>query len=242
MPGMDGDALARIMQNDRGLAGAKVILMTSNRIVGHQRGIAGTLAKPIRRSELLETIRSVLGQPPSAEPTSMAGPTACFPEQARVLLVEDNPTNQLVALAILKKLGVQANSAANGKEAIASLRANRYDLVLMDVQMPEMDGMEATRIIRSGEGAVLDAKIPIIAMTANAMQGDHESCLAAGMDDYLAKPVTPAALATMLNRWLNRSVEQIDSGGGLASPEAMARTLSGIPSVTDPAHSAKSQQ
>jgi CheY-like chemotaxis protein len=239
---MDGDALARIMQNDRGLAGAKVLLMTSKRIVGHQRGIAGTLAKPVRRSELLESLRSILGQTPSTLPATAAGPGACFPEQARVLLVEDNPTNQLVALAILKKLGVQASSAANGKEAIASLRSNRYDLVLMDVQMPEMDGVEATRLIRSDPGAVLDAKIPIIAMTANAMQGDHESCLAAGMDDYLAKPVTPAALAAMLSRWLNRPAGLPGSGEHETSPETMAKTLSGMPSVANPSHSAKSQQ
>jgi CheY-like chemotaxis protein/HPt (histidine-containing phosphotransfer) domain-containing protein len=122
---------------------------------------------------------------------------------ARVLLVEDNTTNQLVALAILHKLGIRVDAVGDGKEAISSLRSIPYSLVLMDVQMPVMDGLEATRVIRSGEGGVLNPRVPIIAMTANAMQGDREKCLAAGMDDYVPKPVTASGLASVVAHWLS---------------------------------------
>jgi signal transduction histidine kinase/HPt (histidine-containing phosphotransfer) domain-containing protein len=120
----------------------------------------------------------------------------------RVLLAEDNLTNQQVAQAILRKLGLRADAVANGREALLALRNIPYDLVLMDVQMPEMDGLEATRAIRAAGDGVLNPGIPIIAMTAHAMQGDHEKCLAAGMDDYISKPVTPAGLSVLIEKWL----------------------------------------
>jgi PAS domain S-box-containing protein len=208
MPGIDGDAFVRIIRNDQRLAATKVILMTAEDSPSHpkaleKRGLNCSLVKPIRRSELREGLALAFGQAPAPAPPLRPTTVLHKAQSARVLLVEDNPTNQLVALAILKKLGIQADATGNGKEAIAALRTIPYDLVLMDVQMPEMDGMEATRIIRSGEGAVLNAKVPVIAMTANAMQGDRDDCMAAGMDDYLPKPVTPAALATMVERWLS---------------------------------------
>jgi CheY-like chemotaxis protein/HPt (histidine-containing phosphotransfer) domain-containing protein len=120
----------------------------------------------------------------------------------RLLLAEDNSTNQLVALGILKKLGQSADIVANGVEALKALEVIPYDLVLMDVQMPKMDGLETTRHIRDTQSAVLDHNIPIIAMTAHAMQGDHERCMASGMNDYISKPVDLQALAEVLNRWL----------------------------------------
>jgi signal transduction histidine kinase/CheY-like chemotaxis protein len=120
----------------------------------------------------------------------------------RVLLAEDNITNQQVALGMLSKLGIRADVVANGREAVAALRIIPYDLVLMDVQMPEMDGFAATRAIRSGEGETINRAIPIIAMTAHAMLGDREMCLNAGMDDYIAKPVTPADLSALFRKWL----------------------------------------
>jgi CheY-like chemotaxis protein len=125
--------------------------------------------------------------------------------KARILLAEDNITNQKVALGILKKLGLRADAVANGVEALTALQTLPYDLVLMDVQMPDMDGFEATKRIRSGK--VDDAhhsslSLPIIAMTANAMQGDRERCLEAGMNDYITKPVSPKALADVLELWL----------------------------------------
>jgi CheY-like chemotaxis protein/HPt (histidine-containing phosphotransfer) domain-containing protein len=122
----------------------------------------------------------------------------------RILLAEDNITNQQVALGILKKLGLRADAVANGVEAVKALEALPYDLVLMDVQMPEMDGFEATCQIRNPHSAVRNHRIPIIAMTAGAMQGDREKCLEAGMNDYVAKPISPQALAEALEKWLPR--------------------------------------
>ena len=119
----------------------------------------------------------------------------------RVLVAEDNITNQQVALGILRKLGYHADAVANGREVLEALRSIPYDLVLMDVQMPEMDGLEAARRLRLATDEVLNRSIPIIAMTARAMQGDREKCLAAGMNDYISKPVTPATLSRVLERW-----------------------------------------
>ena len=126
----------------------------------------------------------------------------------RILLAEDNPTNQLVARKILEKLGFAVDTVANGLEALNVLAGAAYDVVLMDCQMPELDGYEATRRIRKGNGAVLNPNVPIIAMTANAMRGDREQCIEAGMNDYLAKPVDPAVLERMLDRWLSGKGDQ----------------------------------
>ena len=125
---------------------------------------------------------------------------------ARILLAEDNVTNQKVALGVLKKLSLQVDPVANGIEAIAALETHHYDLVLMDVQMPEMDGLSATRIIRDPRSAVLDHDVPIIAMTANAMDSDREHCLAAGMNGYIVKPIVRKALFEALDTWLPQLV------------------------------------
>ena len=139
--------------------------------------------------------------PPSFSDLPKESPVRNF----RILLAEDSPTNQLVALGMLSKLGFKVDAVANGREAVEALRTKDYDLVLMDVQMPGMDGFEATRLIRSPKGQTKHPQIPILAMTAYAMVGDREECLRAGMDDYIAKPVSPAALATLLKKWIEKS-------------------------------------
>ena len=140
-------------------------------------------------------------------PTGRARLPAVCRRGARILVAEDNLVNQEVALGILRKLGLRADAVGNGAEAVQSLKTLPYDLVLMDMQMPEMDGLEATRVIRDAGSAVPDHRIPIIAMTANAVLGDRERCLAAGMNDYLTKPVSPQALIEALNTWLPKAGE-----------------------------------
>jgi len=137
---------------------------------------------------------------------------------ARVLLAEDSIINQQVALSILKKLGLRADAVADGAEAVKALEAIPYDLVLMDVQMPEMDGLVATRVIRDPSSAVRNHHVPIVAMTAHAMPGDLEKCLAAGMDDYVTKPVFPQSLVEVLLKWLPPRPEQAGSGPMRSAP------------------------
>lgn len=140
------------------------------------------------------------------KPESKSAEEIIWPSDTRILLVEDNPTNQIVARGMLSILGLEADVAFNGIEALEAVRmaaqTKSYTLILMDCQMPEMDGYEATRAIREGQGGEKNSKIPIIAMTANAMQGDREKCIATGMDDYLAKPVNLQALESMLKKWI----------------------------------------
>jgi CheY-like chemotaxis protein len=120
----------------------------------------------------------------------------------RLLLVEDNPVNQKVALVNLKKLGFDVQVAGNGREALIALAGNRFDLILMDCQMPEMDGFEATRAIRQREEQSAARRVPIVALTANALEGDREQCISVGMDDYLTKPFKQEQLREVLDRWL----------------------------------------
>ena len=136
-----------------------------------------------------------------------------------------------MALGILKKLGLRADAVANGAEALKALETIPYDLVLMDVQMPEMDGFEATRHIRNPRSAVQNHQIPIIAMTAHAMQGDRERCLEAGMNDYVTKPVSPQALAEALDKWLPKEERELpkarnDQRDGSAADVSILRVSS----------------
>ncbi len=146
------------------------------------------------------TLTCPLGTLSPAKP--LAAKEIRLPPGSRILLVEDNLANQKVAGMMLKKLGCETHTVTNGQEALEALVAGAFNLVLMDCQMPVMDGFEATRLIRQNSSGEFDAAIPIIAMTANAMEGDRESCLAAGMDDYLSKPISYATLAATLGRWL----------------------------------------
>ena len=179
----------------------------------------------MRRAALAEVLASVMGPGASGsgvEQSIGAGHAVAesIPRNVRILLAEDNASNQLVAMAMLKRLGYKADVAANGREALEALSRFSYDLVLMDCQMPEMDGLEATRRIRNSTSGALNPQTTIIAMTANVMQGDRELCLRAGMTDYLAKPVQLKDLAQMLERWLPSAEEA--GGGQRAAPEKMA--------------------
>ena len=216
MPGMDGAALARAIRADATLRETRLVLLTSLDEWGHTGdlrplGFAGCLTKPVRQSDLRDCLSVVLADPaatPSA-PDPVAAPplrVSCRRE-ARILVAEDNCVNQEVALGILRKLGLRADAVANGAEAVSALATLPYDLVLMDVQMPEMDGLEAARLIRSPNSAVRRHGIPIIAMTAAAMPGDRERCLAAGMNGYVTKPVSLRALVETLNTWLPQDSE-----------------------------------
>jgi CheY-like chemotaxis protein/HPt (histidine-containing phosphotransfer) domain-containing protein len=174
-------------------------------------GFGAYLVKPTRQSDLFDSLSAVLARSPVPRPASRIVTRHAVREMrrgaVRILLAEDNVTNQDVALGILRKLGLRADLVTNGAEAVRALGTISYDLVLMDVQMPEMDGLEATRRVRDAGSAVLNHAVPIIAMTAHAMRDDRERCLAAGMDDYVTKPIVPEALAQALDRWLPREPE-----------------------------------
>ena len=156
---------------------------------------------------------------PSVHDPGMGGGRAIQPAY-RMLLVEDNATNQNVALKMLKKLGYGADVANNGKEAVDMLKVAPYDLIFMDCMMPVMDGYEATRVIRDPASGVLFPDIPIIAMTAHAMKGDREKCLAAGMNDYISKPFQPSELAGVIERWTGAANGGPDTGNLLPAAPA----------------------
>ena len=214
-PEMDGQVLGRAMYADERLAGTKIVLMTSPGTQGANRsceeiGAAASLVKPIKLQELATALSLVLtghgeAQPVPAPMFGQTEQTAVIPfttRKARILVVDDNIINQKVAVSLLKRLGLRADAVANGAEAVKALELLPYDLVFMDVQMPVMDGFEATRLIRHSQSPVRDHDIPIIALTAHAMQSDRERCLDAGMNDYVSKPISPEALLATLKRWL----------------------------------------
>jgi CheY-like chemotaxis protein len=196
MPEMDGFMLAEQIQHDRQIAGATLVLLTSGGQPGdvarcRELGIPGYLMKPIKQSDLLRAITRVLQLAGPAEPEKPAPGAAAAGTRARplrLLLAEDNAVNQRLAVRLLEKRGHAVAVAGNGKEALALLEQQPFDLVLMDVEMPEMGGFEATAAIRDREKKT-GAHVPIVAMTAHALKGDRERCLAAGMDGYLAKPI-----------------------------------------------------
>jgi signal transduction histidine kinase/CheY-like chemotaxis protein len=220
MPGMDGFELIERIQQSPHPSTATIMMLTS---AGHrgdaarcqELGVAAYLLKPIRQSELREAIARVLGarEQKGAIPliTRYSLQDAREPAAAlRILLAEDNPVNQLLASRLLEKRGHFVAVAGNGREALEALEKDRFDLVFMDVQMPVMDGFEATAAIRKKEGAS-GVRLPIVALTAHAMKGDREKCLAVGMDGYLTKPIRPQELDDVLQGYLTRRVETTEA-------------------------------
>jgi CheY-like chemotaxis protein/HPt (histidine-containing phosphotransfer) domain-containing protein len=212
MAEMDGVELGENIKGNPQLQETILILMSSFAQRGgtvrmEKIGFSGYLSKPLKRWQLEESLRKILALPRGVSlkehaPAILRSPEGVTsPKNERILLVEDTLVNQKVTLKFLEKLGYQADVAETGLEALKAMERAHYDLILMDVQMPEMDGFEATRQIRKKEGASNGGRIPIIAMTAHALKGDRGKCLKAGMDDYLSKPIQPKELAEMLDQW-----------------------------------------
>jgi CheY-like chemotaxis protein/HPt (histidine-containing phosphotransfer) domain-containing protein len=230
MPVMDGIELARHIRGDPRWSGLRLILLSSHddHDGGSERAqlFAAVLTKPLRRAQLFSSVSRVMtlqsgtaGDPPSAGSASASPPGVRA--APRILLVEDNPVNREVAVGMLESLGCKTDAAENGRLAIEAMDTSSYDAVLMDCQMPVMDGLTATGEIRRREQTSGAARVPVIALTANAMEGDRERCLAAGMDDFLSKPFTQQQLATLLRRWLALR----------ALPESERRDLSRVPLI-----------
>jgi PAS domain S-box-containing protein len=195
MPDMDGFSVAERISHDSRYAGIKLVMLTSAgqpEDVARCRklGISAYLTKPIKQSELFDVIVTAIGQPVIERPRAPQRRKGARPAERtlQVLVAEDNQVNQLVATRVFQKLGHRVTVVSNGREALSAVQAGKFDLIAMDVQMPEMDGFAATNAIRSWEKAA-GTHIPIMAMTAHAMKGDRERCLAAGMDGYTSKPI-----------------------------------------------------
>ncbi|MCA9470691.1 MAG: response regulator [Nitrospirales bacterium] len=239
MQGMDGFSLARVIKGDSQLSDLKLMLLTSVGKRGdganaREAGFGAYLTKPIRKNQLFEGLAILMGE--TIEPLGKIQPSlitrhSLKERQAkgvgRVLVVDDHRVNQELAVLMLARLGYRADVVANGQEALEAYARIPYQLILMDCQMPEMDGYDTTREIRrreeasdvSGEMNRLH-RVPIIAMTANAMQGDREKCLSAGMDDYITKPVKPPQLAETMEKWFpNEGREEF--GEGQDEPDAL---------------------
>jgi two-component system, sensor histidine kinase and response regulator len=223
MPRMDGLELAQHVQEDPELGLLRLVLLTSLHSTdemarARQVGISAYLSKPVRRHELFRAMAQTLGDHDSAR-VAMRQDHDRVRFQARVLLAEDNGVNQVVARNMLKNMGCEHEIVANGQDALDAVQRGGFDLVLMDCQMPVMDGYAATRAIRDWEQTLAEApRLPVVALTANALVGDAEACLLAGMDDHLAKPYSRKQLASMLARWL--PTDKVLQAAEVAAPTA----------------------
>jgi len=205
MPNIDGFQFVKRLRSDPKTESLKVIMLTSgvvpsSRLRCEELGISDLLMKPVKPSELLNAMLTVLGDSvESTESTGIDDQTGPQVERLSVLLAEDNLVNQMLALRMLEKQGHTVEVANNGREALDKVSTQSFDLILMDVQMPIMDGYEATEAIRKQEQQS-GKRVPIIALTAHAMKGDKEKCLESGMDDYIAKPFRQKEFATVVHR------------------------------------------
>jgi len=222
MPGRDGFDFARAIHDDPGYGSPRVLMVTSGALAkgteqARALGVGGYMSKPVSRTELIKALGALLGRP------SWGGPERRLvtrdtilrvPGKARILLAEDNPVNQQVAVALLKKRGHEIIAVTDGKQAVEAAQRDRFDLVLMDIQMPEMDGHEATRRIRQFADA---DTLPIVALTAHAFAEERERSRAAGMNDFLAKPFKPDDLYDLVDRWARVRSPEADEEQGAAS-------------------------
>ncbi|MDH3467906.1 MAG: PAS domain-containing protein [Gammaproteobacteria bacterium] len=247
MPGMNGMLLSEAISEDSGIAGVcRVMLSSINDCLDAKElnaaGIEACLTKPVRQSELYNCLVSVMGHPlvaaPSVGESSQQVGFADASFHGRILVAEDNLVNREVARELLEPLGVEVDAVEDGQQAIEAWSANDYALVFMDCQMPNLDGFKATGLIRSQEEGQALRRTPIVALTANAMQGDRACCLDAGMDDYLSKPFSERQLRQVLARWLPivESVEVVESTGEAEREEVSGTDVgSGLePGVLDP--------
>ncbi|MEE8159186.1 MAG: response regulator, partial [Dehalococcoidia bacterium] len=226
MPEMDGVQLARAIKADPAIAGVRLVMLSSGlyRIAEARRGagIEAYLTKPVRQSELYNCLGKAMGFSEEVDARGSGSPASSeeVPAQvpAYVLLAEDNPVNQEVALGMLELFGCRTDVANNGREAVEAVSRTAYDVVLMDCHMPELNGFEATKTIREQEALLNSPRLPIIALTANALAGDREMCLTLGMDDYLSKPFKQEELRSMLLRWSRQSAGEEEQNQAKDSP------------------------
>jgi len=228
MPGMDGFELAERIQAEPGLGGPRLVMLTSAGIGGESErcrelGIQAYLMKPITQDELRDAILRALGPSVDASAQMRSAPEqagAPAEDSLSILLAEDHPVNRKLAARLLEKRGHEVSVAQTGQEAVTAVKAQSFDLILMDIQMPVMDGMAATKAIREME-ADTDSRTPIVAMTAHAMKGDRERCLQAGMDGYVAKPLNREDLFGEIARVTSGALEA-------DSPEATGAAATGV--------------
>lgn len=214
MPGMDGAKLAEMIRSEKQFSDLRLALLTSQGQRGdaekmHKKGFSAYLSKPIHQSELYNALLQLSGLDSNDKNedlvTRYSAKEQTIKISAKILVVDDNNINQAVAKGMLSRYDIDVVLANNGQEALDLLKKHSVELVFMDCQMPVMDGYAATKNIRDPQTPIANHKIPIIAMTANAMQGDKEKCLASGMDDFIAKPVNPAKLFEILKKWVPAS-------------------------------------
>jgi two-component system sensor histidine kinase/response regulator len=252
MPGMDGEQTIRVINNDPVLKGIKIIILSSLGIGGDRArlealGCSGYLLKPVKLLMLSDTISAVLNRHEGKRSPKMTHEhlSAQRGGGRRILLAEDNLINQKIATVILQKVGFAVDVAETGRQTLEMIKKFAYSVVLMDIQMPDMDGYETTIEIRSLEKSG-NRHLPIIAMTADAMQGDRERCLEAGMDDYVSKPIQPEVLLSAIDRWTiskdkpnqneeprQNSTDRVSTAGDLNTGEGLFGESADLPVASD---------
>jgi signal transduction histidine kinase/CheY-like chemotaxis protein len=242
MPDLSGEEVAQLIKADKRFKNLKLILLTSSGQKGDaarmkELGFSAYLVKPLKQSLLLDCLATVVGVQriqPQTKPSALITSHSLSESRLghyRVLVAEDNPVNQKVALNILMRAGFTVEIAPDGRQALEQVQSSSFDLVLMDCQMPELDGFETTREIRALQGPV--AAIPIVAMTAHAMEGDKERCLSSGMDGYVAKPIDPESLFAVIEDVLQHKGRAYRAPGSTTKPDASDPRQGGSANSTD---------